>query len=351
VTLSVVVPLYQEAAVAPELISRLTSALDSLGSPWEAILVDDGSTDGTWELIRDAAERDERFRAMRLTRNFGHQAALTAGLWAAEGDAVITMDGDLQHPPEVIPALVEKGREGFDVVYAARSEEDSEGWFKVHSARAFYWLLNHLASLDLPPGAGDFRYMSRRVVQALIAMPERSRFLRGMTRWTGYSQAVVEYDRERRAGGGSKYSLRRMTKFAFDAIVSFSALPLRIASVLGMAFSLLGLLYLLYVVYVRLFTDHALAGWTSVIVAVLILGGVQLACLGIMGQYLGRMYEEVKGRPLFLILEDTKDSHDQGQDRGQDRRQPRWQPGQQREPAPAGVATVSESAAHRPDDH
>jgi polyisoprenyl-phosphate glycosyltransferase len=332
-TLSIVVPLYQEAPVARELVSRLTAALDSLDSSWEAILVDDGSTDGTWDLIREAAEGDDRIRALRLTRNFGHQAALTAGLWAAEGDAVVTMDGDLQHPPEVIPALVQKAREGFDVVYATRSEQDSEGWFKVHSARAFYWILNHLASLDLPPGAGDFRFMSRRVVEALIAMPERSRFLRGMTRWTGYSQAVVDYDRGRRAGGGSKYSLRHMTRFAFDAIVSFSALPLRIASILGLVFSLLGSLYLLYVVYIRLFTDQALAGWTSVIVAVLILGGVQLACLGIMGQYLGRMYEEVKGRPLFLILEDTKGS----------KRRP--------ERSPVEVATVTERANHRHDDY
>jgi glycosyltransferase involved in cell wall biosynthesis len=304
-SLSIVVPLYQEAAVIPELIARLTRSLDSLDCDWEAILVDDGSTDETWTLLREAALRDDRVRAIRLTRNFGHQAALTAGLSAAEGEAVVTMDGDLQHPPEVVPALVAKGAEGSDVVFAIRSASDSEGWFKVLSARMFYWLLNRLAALDLPQGAGDFRYMSRRVVDALLSMPERSRFLRGMTRWTGYRQTVVKYDRDPRRAGDSKYGLRHMVRFAADAIVSFSALPLRIASLLGVAFSLLGGLYLLYVVYVRLFTETAVAGWTSVIIAVLILGGVQLACLGIIGQYVGRIYEEVKGRPLFLIWEDT----------------------------------------------
>jgi glycosyltransferase involved in cell wall biosynthesis len=306
--LSVVVPLYQEAAVVPELITRLTRSLDSTDRDWELVLVDDGSTDGTWDVLRAAALRDNRIRAIRLARNFGHQAALTAGLRAAEGDAVVTMDGDLQHPPEVVPALVAKGAEGPDVVYAIRSASDSEGWFKVMSARTFYWLLNRLASLDLPPGAGDFRYMSRRIVDTLLSMPERSRFLRGMTRWSGFSQTVIEYDRGPRQAGDTKYSLRHMVRFAADAIVSFSALPLRIASLLGVTFSLLGGLYLLYVIYVRLFTDTALAGWTSVIIAVLILGGVQLACLGIIGQYLGRVYEELKGRPLFLVWEDTRAS-------------------------------------------
>jgi polyisoprenyl-phosphate glycosyltransferase len=306
--LSVVVPLYQEAAVVPELITRLTRSLDSTDRDWELVLVDDGSTDGTWDVLRAAALRDNRIRAIRLARNFGHQAALTAGLRAAEGDAVVTMDGDLQHPPEVVPALVAKGAEGPDVVYAIRSASDSEGWFKVMSARTFYWLLNRLASLDLPPGAGDFRYMSRRIVDTLLSMPERSRFLRGMTRWSGFRQTVIEYDRGPRQAGETKYSLRHMVRFAADAIVSFSALPLRIASLLGVTFSLLGGLYLLYVIYVRLFTDTALAGWTSVIIAVLILGGVQLACLGIIGQYLGRVYEELKGRPLFLVWEDTRAS-------------------------------------------
>lgn len=303
--ISVVVPLHNEEIATPELVTRLRQSLDSTSHEWEVVLVDDGSRDNTWQLIREVAAEDSRFRGLRLTRNFGHQRALSAGLAVAEGSAVISMDGDLQHPPEMLPALIAEGEKGHDVVYAIRSEEDTEGWFKVHTARLFYWLLNRLTRLDLPPGAGDFRYMSRRSLDALVAMPERARFLRGMTRWTGYEQSTIEYHRAEREGGESKYTLTRMAAFAADAIIAFSALPLRIASILGLVFSALGGLYLMYVIYARLFTDDAIAGWTSVVVVVLILGGVQLAALGIIGQYLGRIYDEVKGRPLYLVLEDT----------------------------------------------
>jgi polyisoprenyl-phosphate glycosyltransferase len=271
----------------------------------EVILVDDGSRDSTWAQLKDAADRDERIRAVRFSRNFGHQIALSAGLRLASGDAVVTMDSDLQHPPELIRSLLAKAAEGYDVVYAVRSATDSESWFKRNSARLFYWLLGRLTALDLPQAGGDFRYMSRRVVDALLAMPERHRFLRGMTRWVGYEQATVKYEREPRLAGASKYTLRKMLAFGWDAIISFSTLPLRIASMLGFAISFLGLVYLTYVIAVRLFTDQAVAGWTSVVAAVLILGGVQLLCLGIIGQYLGRMYDEVKARPLFLVSEDT----------------------------------------------
>jgi dolichol-phosphate mannosyltransferase len=293
--------------VIPDLVPRLTSALDALDAldEWEVVFVDDGSVDSTWKLLRAAAEDEERIRAIRFSRNFGHQVALSAGLHVATGDAVITMDSDLQHPPEVIHSLLAKAHEGFDVVYAVRSTSDSASWFKRASARWFYWVLNHISSLDFPQAGGDFRYMSRRVVDALLAMPERHRFLRGMTRWVGYEQATIEYHRAERAGGKSKYSVRKMVVFAWDAIVSFSSVPLRVASTLGFACSFLGLVYLTYVIAIRLFTDEAVAGWTSVVGAVLILGGVQLLCLGIIGQYLGRMYDEVKQRPLFLIAEDT----------------------------------------------
>ena len=186
-----------------------------------------------------------------------------------------------------------------------RSETDGENWFKRESARVFYWLFGRLTALDLPQAGGDFRYMSRRVVDALLAMPERHRFLRGMTSWVGYQQGIIEYERQPRAAGVSKYTLRKMLAFGWDAVVSFSALPLRVASVLGLVFSFLGLLYLAYVIAVRLFTEQAVAGWTSVVAAVIVLGGVQLLCLGIIGQYLGRMFDEIKGRPLYLIAEDT----------------------------------------------
>lgn len=303
--LSVVLPVRDEAPVIPDLIPRLTRVLDGLDEPWEMILVDDGSKDSSWALLEAAADRDERIRAIRFTRNFGHQIALSAGLHLSSGDAVITMDSDLQHPPELIPSLLAKAAEGYDVVYAVRSSSDSAGWFKRASARLFYWLLGRLTALDLPQAGGDFRYMSRPVVDALLAMPERHRFLRGMTRWVGYEQTVVQYDRPPRPGGASKYTLRNMLAFGWDAIISFSSLPLRLSSMLGFAISFLGLVYLGYVIAVRLFTDQTVAGWTSVVAAVLILGGVQLLCLGIIGQYLGRMYDEVKARPLFLVSDDT----------------------------------------------
>ena len=306
VKVSIVLPAHNEAACVGDLVDRLTAVLEEMECDWEVVFVDDGSEDATWPLLREAAEKDPRIRALRLSRNFGHQIALTAGLEVAEGDAVITMDSDLQHPPELIPALLEKAAEGYDVVYAVRGPHDAEGRYKVTSARLFYWLLNRVSSLDLPHGGADFRYMSRRAVDALLSMPERHRFLRGMTRWVGYPQSFIEYERQARPGGRSKYTQRRMIRFAFDAVVSFSALPLRIASVFGMVFSVLGGLYLIFVVVSRLFTDEVVPGWTSVVGVVLILGGVQLACLGIIGQYVGRMYDELKARPLFFVWEDTR---------------------------------------------
>jgi dolichol-phosphate mannosyltransferase len=304
--LTVILPVRDEAPVIPDLIPRLTNALDALDVTWEAILVDDGSRDSSWALLEDAAANDERIRAIRFSRSFGHQIALSAGLRLASGDAVVTMDSDLQHPPELIASLLAKAAEGYDVVYAVRGEADNESWFKRESARAFYWLFGRLTALDLPQAGGDFRYMSRRVVDALLAMPERHRFLRGMTSWVGYEQGIVEYERQPRAAGASKYTLRKMLAFGWDAVVSFSSLPLRVASVLGLVFSFLGLVYLTYVIAVRLFTQQAVAGWTSVVAAVVVLGGVQLLCLGIIGQYLGRMFDEIKGRPLYLVADDTR---------------------------------------------
>jgi glycosyltransferase involved in cell wall biosynthesis len=304
--ISIILPAHNEAGVLPELMERLDSVLGSLSQDFEVICVDDGSTDGTWDIIERRAASDPRYRGLRLSRNFGHQIALTAGLWASEGEAVITMDADLQHPPEVIPTLLTKAGEGFDVVTATRRLVDAEGWFKVTSARIFYRLINRLTALDLPNGGADFRYMSRTIVDAMLQMPERHRFLRGMARWVGYRHATVEYERALRPAGETKYTFRRMLRFAWDAIVGFSALPLRIASVLGLIVSMLGGLYAIYVIGVNLFTDDTVPGWTSVVVAVLVLGGVQLACIGIIGQYLGRMYEEIKGRPLFIVWEDTR---------------------------------------------
>jgi dolichol-phosphate mannosyltransferase len=333
-TLSVVVPAYNEEGALPELLPRLCRTIDALPMKWEVILVDDGSTDATWSVIEQASLRDRRVRGIRLSRNFGHQTALSAGLSATVGDFVVTMDGDLQHPPETIAKLVEKANEGFDVVYAVRSELDAERGLKVLSARFFYRSVNALTSLDLPPGAADFRLMSRRVVDALLLMPERHRFLRGMTRWVGFPQATVEYNRDARVLGQSKYTRRRMIKLALDAIVGFSALPLRLASMLGLFLSLVGALYFFYVVGVRLFTDSAVQGWTSVVGVVLVLGGVQLACIGIIGQYLGRMYDELKNRPLFVVRSDTHEVAPVARDPGR--------------PSPEPAAPLSASGAELP---
>jgi dolichol-phosphate mannosyltransferase len=304
--LCVVCPAYDEAANVPELLRQLKAVLDGTGLDWEVIVVDDGSEDETWRLLEQAAREDGRIRALRFSRNFGHQVALTAGLAASSADLVVTMDSDLQHPPEAIPALLARAREGYDVVYAVRSGTEGESWLKRHSAPLFYRLLNRMTSLNLPRGGADFRLMSRRVVDALMAMPEKNRFLRGMTRWVGFEQTVIEYEQPARESGRSKYTLRRMTRFAWDAIASFSAIPLRAASVFGFVVSGLGALYLVYVLAIRFFTDNAVEGWTSVVAAVLVLSGVQLICLGFIGQYLGRMYDEVKGRPLYLIADDTR---------------------------------------------
>ncbi len=306
VLLSIVVPVHNEAPVLPLFLERIGAVLGSLDAEAEIVFVEDSSTDTTWELLCEAAAADDRVRALRLSRSFGHQGALSAGMWAAEGDLVITMDGDLQHPPEAIPSLLAKAAEGNDVVYAVRSQVDSEGRLTVLRAHAFYWCLNRLARLDLPDGVADFRCMSRRVVDILVSMPERNRFLRGMTRWVGFRQAVVEYDRGPRAAGTSKYTVAAMVKLAADAVVSFSTVPLRIASILGSAVSVLGVVYGVFTIVQTLAAGARVPGYATLVVAVLVIGGVQLACLGIIGQYLGRVYEESKGRPVFIVWQDTR---------------------------------------------
>jgi polyisoprenyl-phosphate glycosyltransferase len=305
VDLSVVSAAYDEAEALPAFIRRTLAVLDAVDGVGELVLVDDGSRDETWAVILEAARVDPRVHGVRLTRNFGHQLALTAGLAAANGDAVVTLDSDLQHPPEVIHELLTAAAEGYDVVYGVRSTDDVEGPFKRLTAKLFYKGLNKLTALELPEGAADFRYMSRRVVNVLLAMPERHRFLRGMTRWAGFRQTFVTYHRADRASGKSKYGLGRMLLLAWDAVTSFSAAPLRLAGIFGCTISLLGFAYLAYAIAIHVFGD-SVSGWTSVTAAVLVLGGVQLICLGIFGQYLGRMYEDVKGRPLFLVEDDTR---------------------------------------------
>ena len=300
--LSVVIPILNEEPLVGRLHERVTAAVAPLGA-YELVVVDDGSTDGTWSRLVELAAVDPHLRLVRLSRNFGHQIALTAGLEVARGDAVVTMDGDLQDPPEVIPDLVARWQEGYDVVYGVREEREGETRYKLWTARLFYGLIGRLSPVEIPAEAGDFRLLSRRAANALRAMPERARFLRGMTSWIGFPQIGVPYRREARTAGATKYPTRKMIRFAADAITSFSSAPLRVVSAIG--FVLVGFcaVYLLYTLYVRFFTDDTVEGWTSVIVVLLLIGGAQLIGLGVIGQYVGRIYDEAKGRPLYVVSE------------------------------------------------
>jgi glycosyltransferase involved in cell wall biosynthesis len=300
--ISVVAPIHNEAETIGELHRRLTSALEELGD-YEIVLVDDGSTDPSWDCMLALAPGDPHLRLVRLSRNFGHQAALTAGLDASRGDAVVLIDADLQDPPELIPMLVAKWREGFDVVYALRTKRGGETRFKRWTAFAFYRLLRRMTRVEIPADAGDFRLLSRRAVDALARMPERARFLRGMTSWLGFPQVGVQYERDVRYAGETKFPTRRMIGFALDAMTSFSTTPIRIVT--GFGFLLVGFCAIAFgwTVYIKVFTDTAVAGWTSLLVVVLLLGGMQLVALGIIGQYVGRIFEEAKQRPLYLVGE------------------------------------------------
>ncbi len=300
--LSIVAPVFNEEGTVDELVRRLTDATLPLG-PFEIVIVDDGSTDGTWERLQALAAERSNLRLVRLSRNFGHQIALTAGLDDARGDAVVCIDGDLQDPPEVIPELVAKWHEGYDVVYGVRERREGETRFKLVTAALFYMGINRLSPVDIPAQAGDFRLLSRRALDALLGMPERARFLRGMTSWIGFRQIGVPYAREARFAGSTKYPLRRMLRFASDAVTSFSTVPIRFVTALGFMTVVLCLVALAWTLYLRLFTEQTVAGWTSVVVVVLFLGGVQLVSLGIIGQYVGRIFDEVKGRPLYIVEE------------------------------------------------
>jgi dolichol-phosphate mannosyltransferase len=300
-TVSLVIPVLDEEDTLPELHRRVEAAL--AGIPHELVFVDDGSTDGSWEELVAVAASDPAVRLVRLSRNFGHQIALTAALEAARGDMVVSLDADLQDPPELIPTLVERYREGCEVVLAVRTRRPGETRFKLATASLFYRGINRMSAVAIPPQAGDFRLLSRRALDALLAMPERARFLRGMTSWIGFRQCSVEYEREARFAGETKYPLRRMVRFAGDAVTSFSTAPIRAVVALGFATVALCVVALAWTLYLRLFTDETVQGWTSVIVVVLFLGGVQLLSLGIIGQYVGRIFDEVKGRPLYVVAE------------------------------------------------
>ncbi len=276
----------------------MTTAL--AGIDYELLLVDDGSTDRTAELVASLAASEPRLRPITLSRNFGHQAALTAGLDHATGDAIVMLDSDLQDPPELIVDLLDRWREGADVVYAVRRQREGEGRFKLATARGFYRAFSKLAQIELEPNSGDFRLLDRRALDALGEMRERNRFLRGMTVWVGFTQTAVAYDRDPRYAGETKYTLRRMIRFAFDAIASFSHLPLQVATALGFLFSAIAFLGIPVAIVFRA-TGQFVPGITTVLFVVLLLGGIQLITVGIIGEYIGRIYEEVKGRPLYVL--------------------------------------------------
>lgn len=300
--LSVVIPVYNEEQTLPELYRRLTGVLEPLGEH-ELVLVDDGSADSSWLIMNELAQTDASVRPLRLSRNFGHQAAITAGLDASRGDAVVILDGDLQDPPELIPELVARWRDGYDVVYAVRDTRAGEPRWRLAAISVFYKLLRRFSGDDIPENVGDFRLLSRRVVEALSSMPERTRFLRGMTSWVGFPQTGVGYHREERYAGESKYPLRKLLRLALDGITSFSAVPMQLVAWLGFVLVGFCVAVLAWTIYTRLFTDQAPQGWTSLLAVVLLLGGVQLLSLGIIGQYIARIFEETKQRPLYFVVD------------------------------------------------
>jgi glycosyltransferase involved in cell wall biosynthesis len=307
--LSIVVPLFNEEGNVDELVRRIRAVMGELADwpHYELVLVNDGSRDGTLVRLRDLALLHHEIVVVNLSRNFGHQIAATAGLDMARGDVVILMDGDLQDPPELIGAFLERWREGYDVVYAVRRTRKGEGRFKLLTARAFYRIVRRLTNVTIPVDTGDFRLMSRRVVDALKLTRERHRFLRGLVSWVGYPQIGVEYDRDERFSGTTKYPVAKMLRFAIDGITSFSEIPLRFASYFGFVVSILAFLVAIYEIFLKLFTGYNLPGYTSTIFAILFLGGVQLIAIGTLGEYVGRIYEQVKGRPLYLIADVIRD--------------------------------------------
>ncbi len=299
--LSVVIPVYNECDNLPPLLDRTQAALEPLRLGYEILMVDDGSTDDTAERIRQLAACDSRIRLIQLSRNFGHQAALVAGLELARGQAVVTMDGDLQHPPELIPRLVRLWQEGYDIVQAVRLQPADTSQLKRAGSWWFYRLLSALTRLRVTPGAADFRLMSREAVTAFLSCQERRRCNRALVQWIGFRYTEVPFQAEPRHAGRSKYSYRAMLRLAGDAIFSFSSWPLRLAGLVGAIVSLAAGAYLVFVLWARLFTDRTVPGWTSILAAVLVLGGINLLVLWILGEYVGRLYEEVKHRPMYIV--------------------------------------------------
>lgn len=303
ITYSIIAPIYNEIDNLPELYRRVKEVMDSSGESWELILVDDGSTDGSTDKIRELAAKDKLVRPVIFARNFGHQIAITAGWDYARGDAVVIIDADLQDPPEVILELARKWKEGYEVVYAVRGEREGESWFKLWTASLFYRLIYRITDVKIPVDTGDFRLMDRKVVNVLKEMKERHRFPRGMSAWVGFKQIGVTYKRAARVAGVTKYPFNKMLRLALNAITGFSYFPLQVATYFGFLAAGVAIIAIPIVAYMRITGSQAFFGQATTLIAVLFLGGVQLISLGILGEYIGRLYDEAKDRPLYIVRE------------------------------------------------
>lgn len=302
-SVSVIVPVYNEEGTIPEMAKRLCDVLDEIEEPSEIIFINDGSRDASMELVKGLCQKNSRIKAVAFSRNFGHQIAVTAGLDHCNGDCAIIIDADLQDPPELIPEMIGKWNQGYEVVYAKRIRRQGESFLKRATASAFYRIVKKMTNIDIPVDTGDFRLIDRRVVDALKAMPERNRFVRGMVSWLGFRQTGIEYTRHERFSGSSHYPMARMLKFAITGITSLSYIPLQLATWFGFIVSGASFLYGLYALYLKYFTDKTIQGWTSLMMVIVFLGGIQLITLGIIGEYIGRMYEEIKQRPVYVVNE------------------------------------------------
>jgi glycosyltransferase involved in cell wall biosynthesis len=302
-SIAVVIPCYNEASSLREAHRRVSQTIAPASAAYEIVYVDDGSTDETPDMLRAIQQEDPHVKVVYLSRNFGHQFAVTAGLTHAGADAVVILDADLQDPPEVMLDMIERWEQGYDVVYGVRSDREGETRFKLLTASLFYRLIRWLSDTEIPADTGDFRLLDRKVVDAIVAMPERDRFVRGMVSWVGFRQIGVPYRRAPRFAGETKYPLPKMLRFAIDGILSFSVKPLRLSTLMGFLSAGLALIVIVYALIIRLFTQRWVAGWTALIIAVLFVGGAQLISLGIIGEYVGRLYGEAKRRPLYLIRE------------------------------------------------
>lgn len=300
---SIVIPVYNEELVIGESYKRLTAVMEQTESDYELIFINDGSRDKTPELLNALSERDPHVKVLHFSRNFGHQTAVSAGMDYAAGQAVIIIDADLQDPPEVMLQMIEKWQQGYDVVYGKRLERKGETWFKKVTAKAFYRFLNHMTSVDIPVDTGDFRLIDRKVCDVMKGLTEKNRYVRGLVSWAGFRQTAVEYVREERFAGETKYPLKKMVKLAVDAILSFSYKPLRIAGFVGVGLSLASFVYLVVIICQKLFTDTTVTGWASLIAVMLFFNGVSLMLHSITGEYVGRIYEETKNRPLYIVSE------------------------------------------------